>query len=129
MSDIAVTYTWPTNLPLPADSFGGSPRAAVASSPLESGYISRRKRFDQTYTLLQLTWCLTTAELAIFDDFYQEHLGSGTAQFAIELRYPTQSALVWWIARFIGDYQVDKRDGLCMVTAAVDLLAKKSLGA
>jgi len=128
MSEIPIAYSWPSTLPLPADSFEGTPRAAIASSSIEYGHPEYRNRFSQTYVLLEVTWMFTDGQLSTFENFYQDSLGNGTALFSIELRYPFGTELTTWVVRFSGDYQIDRKDGMWAVSGSIDLISQLTLG-
>jgi len=121
---LQVDNTWPTSLPLPKIEFSGNPRNATITSPTESAAISRRSRFDRSYSTLSVTWCFTGDQIQIFDAFFSDDLGNGTAQFKIELRFPETSSLTEWSVRFQGGYQREYDGGHYYVKSILELIER-----
>ncbi len=120
--NLELDVSWPATLPLPKIDFSGVLRNSTLASPPESAAIARRSRFQRVYSTLSVAWVLTPAQNAIFSDFFLNDLGNGTAQFQIELLYPSNSVLTWWAARFGAGYQASYDDGFWTIQASLELV-------
>lgn len=129
MSKIVVNNSWPESLPLPFVDFSGSPRDTTLTSPeTDPAKIRRRSRYTKNYHSLPVKWVFTTAEYNTFKSFFKNTLRASSA-FSIELRFPKNSALSEWIARFISDgFEATPEEGMWVVDALLDLVFKQELG-
>lgn len=119
----AIDIAWPSTLPLPSIDYTGQPIYPLLISPIQGTiHIERRSRFTTSYTDLSVTWMLSETEHDAFETFFSTTLGNGTAQFQIELKFPTQSALVQWAVRFLGEFTATHLDGFWQVQAAMRLV-------
>lgn len=66
-------------------------------------------------------WVLSIGEYIDFKDFYLSELNLGTSLFKLDLRYPLNSELTTWVARFTTSYRADYLDGMWEVSALLDL--------
>jgi len=120
--ELALETVWPADLPLPKVDYTGLPRNTTLVSKRDSAYITRRSRFECTYAMLSVSWCLTNDQLEDFETFFTGELDNGIAQFKIELRYPENSALKEWAVRFDEGYSTTYEDGTWLVQASLDLV-------
>jgi len=72
--------------------------------------------------MLSVRWILTREEFLVFKDFYTDDLGNGIAWFQIGLRYPYNSQITNWVARFVAGYSAEHSDGFFTVQADLDLV-------
>lgn len=98
--NITVTNNWPSGLPLPYVDVSGAPQHPILASTLASAHPTRRLRFSGTPVAISARWVLSVGEMEDFLDFYQTDLRNGISTFSIELRYPKQTELSSWVARF-----------------------------
>lgn len=119
---LEMDITWPTTIPIPYIDFSGQPRNSVVLSPSGAPLMERRSRFFRSYSILSVSWVLTSEELELFKNFYNSDLGNGTAAFKIELRFPKKSALTEWSARFPGGFEAQRQDGMWQVKSQLDLV-------
>jgi hypothetical protein len=117
-----IDISWPSTLPLPSIEYTGQPRYPLLISPKESIMLDRRSRFTTSYTDLAVTWMLSETEYDAFETFFSTTLNNGVAQFQIELKFPTLSALVAWAVRFLGDLSATYQDGYWQVQATIRLV-------
>ena len=122
MSHTAAAIDWPVALPLPLVDYNGEPRHPTIASSLENARIQRRSRYSAVVVGITVRWVLGIGEYDDFKEFFLTDLGNGGAQFIIPLRYPKNSALTDWKARFIGGYTSTYEDHNWMVEAQLDLL-------
>ncbi len=120
---LTVNNEWPSTVPLPAVEFQGAPKIPSAASPESSFYISRRKRFENTYHPLSVNWTLDPTQLEEFESFFLDDLGNGTSQFKIELKYPKTTELKFWIVRFIGGYRKTCLDRMWRIEAVLEIVS------
>lgn len=125
---ITLDHSWPAAIPLPLLDYSGRPRYATISSPVENGFIARRSRFSRPNLAIGVSWVLLPAEYDAFQVFFSETLGNGISLFIIEVRYPKNSELTEWTARFRGGYQATAMEGLWNITSELELINKVELG-
>ena len=113
---------WPADLPLPALQFAGQSAHAIAQTDIPGGGVTRRRRATPFYATLEVSWALSEAQLANFEDFVTTSLSNGTSQFRIHLKHPLNSALTNWAVRLLPDYQVAEGDGTHSVQALLELV-------
>jgi len=119
--ELALETTWP-DLPLPKVNYNGVPRNTTLVSKRDAAYITRRSRFERTYSALSVSWCLTDDQMEAFETFFAEELDNGIAQFKIELRYPENTSLKEWAVRFDEGYTTSNEEGTWLVQASLDLI-------
>lgn len=119
---LQVDIDWPVALPLPFLEYSGEPRNGTLVSPTDAAAISRRSRFERSYTTLSVAWVFTDAQYQSFKTFFATTLGNGTAQFAIELRFPLNSGLTEWSVRIEDGYTAAHEEGMWRVQATLDLV-------
>lgn len=132
MTTLGLITKWPESvtadtdvatLPLPFLEYTGEPRDSKIETKSSSPAISRRSRFTKSYPVANLTWIFTQVQYYAFVDFYSNDLGLGTASFRINLRFPLNSALTEWVARFMGEgFSARQLDGGWQVKASVEML-------
>lgn len=121
---VTTDIDWPSTLPLPMlDGNSGAPRNSTLVTPLGVNLSNRRSRFQKSYTDLTVQFRFNHTELPIFQEFWNDTLGNGVAQFEIDLRFPRNSnPLTRWVVAFVGEgYEVDCLEGIWQVTAQMDL--------
>jgi hypothetical protein len=125
--NIQIDTPWPATLPLPTIDYAGTPINSTLFSATQSDKIDRRSRTTRTYVSIKVTWALDDTEYSAFKEFFKTTLDIGTSQFSIELRYPKNSVLTTWAARFSEGYQVDYGDGVRIIGAQLDLVNPHTL--
>lgn len=118
---IGITHSWPVTLPLPFIDHTGASRVPTLVSPESSAKIRRRKRWNQAYATANVTFKFSSAQWVTFIAFWDTTLGSGTAKFSVELRYPKISQLDTHIVRFLGSLEVSDRDDIYEVSATLGI--------
>jgi hypothetical protein len=119
--NVPVEATCPSTIPLPFLEYAGGNRNATSSSTKDSVFTQRRSRREKSYAQLSAKWILTDEEYDAFKNFYEDDVDLGSACFSVELRYPKNSDLVWWIACFSGPHQAEYLDGAWQVNALLEL--------
>lgn len=77
---------WPSTLPNPnQDDYGYTPQSGVAESNMDDGSVLTRRRQITTLTSVQVSWTLTTAQLADFESFFLYTILGGAAYFTTPL--------------------------------------------
>lgn len=128
MSEIALTNAWPSTLPIPYVDFSGSPRDTTLVSEREQAKIHRRSRFSRVYHGMPVQWVFSHSEYLAFKTFYKDTIRCVSA-FSIELRFPKNSALSEWMARFVSEgFEATPEEGMWRVDAMLDLVFKQELG-
>lgn len=122
MSSGAQILSWPLNIPLPAVDFNGAPSHTTLASGLENARIQRRERYKSVAVTISVRWVLGVEEYDNFKDLFATDLDNGAAQFLIPLRYPKNSELTEWKARFIEGFTAVYEDHNWMIEAELDLL-------
>lgn len=124
MSEIDITISWPeSTVPLPYIDASGAPRHSSIASDTTQSLIVRRLRFSGgRHTELKVEWVLSIAQFFAFKTLFDTTLSMGAALFKIELKYPKQSELTEWVARFVGGYDAEYLDGNWRVSAVLDLI-------
>lgn len=125
--ELALETVWP-DLPLPKVDYTGAPRNSTLVSKKSEAYITRRSRFERSYSILSVSWCFTTEQLVVFEAFFAGELDNGIAQFKIELRFPENSALKEWAVRFDEGYTTTYEEGVWSVQATLDLISPVTFG-
>lgn len=128
MISIVLDNVWPATIPLPYFEYSGRPRYSTISSPIENGFVARRSRFTRPCLAVAVSWVLLPAEIDALRVFFSETLGNGTALFSIEMRYPLNSELTEWTARFRGGFQATAMEGVWNVTSELELINPLLLG-
>lgn len=115
---------FPDNLvPLPLLDYAGVNRNTTAIGPAENLASARRARYTPVFDTVQVKWTLTNEEYTDFRDFVENNLGCAAAAFNIELRYPKNSDVDWWIVKFTGgQYSVVYSDDMWLVSGSLDLI-------
>lgn len=119
---LTLDYEWPETLPLPFLDYSGVPRNQTLFSPDAAYHVARRSRFTRSYCVLSAVWHFSDDQMEAFKAFLVV-LGNGAAQFKIELRFPKNSALTEWAARFESSYEGEYNDGIWTVNAALELVS------
>jgi len=120
--NVQVNNVWPSTLPLPHIDYSGGPTMGALVSDRTHGRLARRRRFYPAYQNFQVQFVLTPFQHDIFRAFHLDDLGNGTSTFALELRYPKNSAVTNWQVRFLGEIRSTYNDGSWMVDATICLL-------
>ena len=109
--NITVNNTWP-DISLPFIDYTGTPHGSTLVSDTSFGRIARRNRFRPVYQVLSIRIKLNTTDHDTFRSFYIDDLGNGTATFALELRFPKNTALANWQVRFLNALRETYDDGM-----------------
>lgn len=125
--NIVVANTWPATLPLPSVDYSFEPLNTTIQSSTENAKIAARERFKCDYGTIALRWHLSPSQLEVFESFFLEELGNGTACFSIELRHPLNSGLTNWCLRFTGGYDILEFEGLRIVSGELEMVRKMAL--
>lgn len=79
--------TWPDQLPLPQlDDYQLSPQAAFVRTDMDAGPARQRRRFTAAPTEIAQRFVLTTAQLGLFEAWYEHRVASGASWFDAPLR-------------------------------------------
>jgi hypothetical protein len=114
---------WPSDLPVPLESFSGEPLYGNSYTDVKSEALYRVNRFKKVYYRLSVSWIFTDEQFSTFQNFFDNDLFNGTSVFKIELRFPKNSELKSWAVRFLGGYEAELQDkGIWKVRADLLLL-------
>jgi hypothetical protein len=87
--------TWPDTLPVPRrDGYNIKPVPSYARTAMDSGTSRQRRRFVTTPTNLTITLRMTTAELGIYETFFEEAIFGGSAWFLMPIYNGQGKAMV-----------------------------------
>lgn len=114
--------SFPSTIPLPFVDYSGNVRNATIRSSEDNGYMYRRSRFNTAYTDLTVSWVLSPTQYALFKTFFDTTLSNGASQFEVELRYPKNTELTEWVARFGAGHEDQYEEGMWNVSAPLELL-------
>lgn len=90
------------------DGYGYKPGESFARTNMDSGYARQRRRFVSTPTAVTVKWRFTTAELGVFERFWNNEIQDGAAWFSVRL--PNGQGMTAVRARFTEVYQVSGTD-------------------
>jgi len=117
-----IEEVWPVAIPLPLVDYTAQPLNTTLSSAPAFIASVRRSRFTMSYPVLAVTWMLKDAQLVALRTFYEVNLGTGAAIFQIPLRFPKNSELTNWAARFTAGFSAVHQDGLWQVQSGLQLV-------
>lgn len=116
-----IELSWPADIPLPSIAYSGNPINGSIFSPNGFQASIRRSRFVHSYHTLRVAWMLKQSQYDDLRTFYEDDLGSGTAQFKMELRFPKNSDLDNWVVLFLGPLLAVHEEGFWNVKSVLGL--------
>lgn len=120
---LTVNQSWPATLPLPFIDYTGRPALTTLTGTLQEGRIQRRRRFVSSYVEVQVKWHFNASQFQTFESFFNTTLHRGISQFLLSLRYPQNTVLTDWAARFLEGYEsLPADDSYWEVTSALFLV-------
>jgi hypothetical protein len=102
---------WPADLPaiLVGSNYNYKGVDPFARTNMDGGLARQRRRFLNTPKNIAATWLFTTAQLEVFETFWEQQLGEGTLWFVVPLYNGRGEISVR--ARFTEAYQSNGVDG------------------
>lgn len=113
------------DIPLPSTNFGDRIEVTTLRTGMKTGLIRKRPRFATGLRTVRVTWVLTLAELATFEDWHANDLSGGVLVFEIPWDVAPDRAY-----RFTeGRYDIRKDHAKATVTANLEVLETKDANA
>jgi hypothetical protein len=114
------TIFWPELLPdgLLADGFTKQPQSSVIRTTMDAGPKKSRRRYTARTVRFTGNQIFDSAELAVFEQFYNTVLADGVLRFYFTDSTSNETA----VFRFTEDYTVVDADGLFAVSVQLERL-------